>query len=90
MKCSGFGFAARCVAVAIPRSTRRLSPDQGHSPLIIWLLPAGHSHAAHRAAKPNRTLIMTLEAKLTRNGSLTEFSIRSNRASSPLRGIANA
>ena len=59
----GFGFAAGCEAVAMPRrrgafyifglcpwcdlwpnKSEGLSPDQGHSPGIIWLLSAGHSH----------------------------------------------
>jgi len=27
-----------------PNKSEGLSPDQGHSPEIIWLLSAGHSH----------------------------------------------
>ena len=40
-----FTFLGHALGAAFgPMNPKGLSPDQGHSPGIIWLLPAGHSH----------------------------------------------
>jgi len=40
------------------------SPDQGHSPGIIWLLSAGHSHRLTSGGKAELTWPLTFGVKL--------------------------
>ncbi len=47
-----------------PNRSEGLSPDQGHSPGIIWLLSAGQSHRLTSGGKAEPDMAMTFEAKL--------------------------
>ena len=39
-----FTFLGYALGAAWPDKSEGLSPNQGHSPRVIWLLSAGHSH----------------------------------------------
>ena len=47
-----------------PIDPKGLSPNQGHSPGIIWLLSAGHSHRLTSGGKAEAHQRRTLRAKL--------------------------